>query len=136
MRFLIGLLAIFGGIAVLLWNTAPRVVSDFRHANEFVPASNLKVMSYSCTNWNLAMFDNCKVAFQSTPGTPPRQLEDWRFGWAPSEPIHLLQRRDDPSMVTTDVSLRTLSNRIAFVVSLILVGVLFILGLAAKWMRS
>jgi hypothetical protein len=136
MRFLIGIVVIFGGMAMLLWDSVPRVISDFRHADEFVPASNLKVTSYTCKNWDLALLDNCTVTFQSSPGTPPRQLEDWRFGRAPSEPIHLLQRRDDPSIVTTDVSLRTLSNRIVFVVSLVLVGGLFLSGLSVKLMRA
>ncbi|SED66446.1 hypothetical protein SAMN05519104_4039 [Rhizobiales bacterium GAS188] len=136
MRFLIGMVAIFGGIAAILWNSAPRVLSDFRHADEFIPAANLRVTSYKCTNWNLVMFDNCKLAFESTASRQSGQLEDWRFGGTPSEPVHLLQQRDDPSMVTTDVSLKTLWNRLAFAATVALVGLFFALALAVKMARA
>jgi hypothetical protein len=39
-------------------------------------------------------------------------LTDWRFGRAPTEWAQLMQRRDDASAVTTDVSLRTAWNRL------------------------
>jgi hypothetical protein len=57
---------------------------------------------------------------------------DWRFGRAPSGPVQLLQRRDDASSVTTDVSLRTLWNRVLLALTVVVGGAFFALVLIAS----
>ncbi len=69
---------------------------------------------YKYTNWNFVMFNECTVTHDSAYSRVSGQLTDWRFGRAPSETVHLLQRRGDPSAVTTDVLLKTVSNRLGF----------------------
>jgi hypothetical protein len=133
-RAAIGVIAALGGM-VLMLQDAPRVLFDILHANEFVEARGLEITEAECTNWNIAMFDHCKIAYQSSDGTQSGQLDDWRFGSAPSGLIQLMQWRDDPTVVTTDVSLDTVTNRLVFVVTLVIGGLLFALGLVMKMMR-
>src|SRR6202030_219716 len=64
--------------------------------------------------------NDCTATFVSLLSGESREITDWRFGRAPSGPVHLLQRRDDVSSVSTDVSLRTLWNRM--LLALILLG--------------
>ena len=68
-------------------------------------------------------------------GGAAQQITDWRFGRAPSGPVHLLQRRSDPNAVTTDVSLRTLWNRLLLAIALLLFGGVLAIGLAANAMK-
>jgi fumarate reductase subunit D len=129
MKILIGLMLIFGTIAMFIWNSVPRLTSDLWHSREFVPAQNFTITDYKCTNWNVFMFNECTATFVSRQGGESRQITDWRFGWAPRDPVHLVQWRDDASAVTTDVSLRTLWNRLLVAVTLVLFGVLLAMGL-------
>ena len=110
MKKAIGITLVFGGIAFFVWNCVPRLMTDVWHARDFVPAQSYKITKYECTNWNLFMFNDCTVTFVPLQGGESRQIWDFRFGWAPSDPVQLLQRRDDASSVTTDVSLGTLCN--------------------------
>jgi hypothetical protein len=132
MRNAIGVTLLFGTIAVFVWNSVPRLVSDVRHAREFVPAQSYTIKNYECTNWNVFMFNDCTVTFASLQGGEPRQITDWRFGPAPSDPVHLLQWRDDVSSMTTDVSLRTLWNRVLVALTLVGSGAVFAITLIAK----
>src|SRR6185295_16980090 len=75
------------------------------------------------------MFNECTATFVSRQGGESRQVTDWRFGRAPSDPVHLLQWRDDASSVTTDVSLRTLWNRLLVAVTLVFFGLFLALTL-------
>ena len=134
MRFVVGLIVIFGGIGLMLQD-APGVLFDFQHVDEFVPAQDLKVTSAKCTNWNVAMFDHCTVAFESKTGARSGQLDDWKFGRASTDPIHLLEWQGDSSVVTTDVSLETVRNRLGFVVTAALTGLFFLAGVAVKVTR-
>jgi|SRR5690242_13533869 hypothetical protein len=134
MRLLLSLIAVFLGLAVFLSGSARRVLSDFQHADQFVPAHDLKITNAECTNWNFVMFDQCTVTFASTRGGQSAQLTDWRFGPAPEGPVRLMLLPGDASVVTTDVSLKTLNNRIAFVGGVILTGLFFIVGLWRKAM--
>ena len=65
-----------------------------------------------------------------------QQFTDWRFGSAPSDPVQLLQRRDDPSWVTTDVSLRTLWNSVALALTLVLFGAGLPIAFIVKAMKA
>jgi hypothetical protein len=123
-RHAIGMTIMFGAIAMSLWSGAPRLMSDFRHAGDFVPAQSRTITDYKCKNWNFVIVSECTVTFVSPPSRDSQQITDWRFGPAPRDPVRLLQRRDDASSVTTDVSLRTLWNRIALGLTLVLFGLI------------
>ena len=128
MKIVIGMMLVFGAIATFLWSTVPRLVSDVWHFSDFVPAQSYTITDYKCTNVNGFMWNHCSVTFVSRQSGESREITDWRFGRAPSDPIQLLQRRGDASSVTTDVSLRTLWNRMLVVLML----VLFVAALAFK----
>jgi hypothetical protein len=127
MKNAIGTTLVFGTIAMFVWFSVPRLMSDFWHTREFVPAKNYAITKYECTTWNLFMFNDCTVTFVSLSGES-QQITDWRFGPAPSDRAQLMQRGDDVSSVTTDVSLRTVWNRA--LLALILVGSGIIMGFA------
>jgi hypothetical protein len=136
MKIVIGMTIIFGTIVMFMYNSLPRLVSDLRHAREFTPAQNFKITNYKCTNWNGFMFNECTATFVSQQSRESRQITDWRFGRGPREPVKLLQWRDDASSVTTDVSLRTLWNRLLVALTLVLTGVFFTITLVVKAFKS
>ena len=103
-RAVIGGIAVLAGL-VLMLQDSPRVLFDVQHAGEFVPADGLEITKAECTNWNIGMFDHCTIAFEARDGEQSGQIDDWRFGRAPEGLVHLMQWQDDPSVVTTDVSL-------------------------------
>jgi hypothetical protein len=127
---------IFGTIAMFIWNSVPRLMSDLWHTREFVPAQNFTITDYKCTNWNGFMFNECTATFVSQQGRESRQITDWRFGRAPRDPVQLLQWRDDASSVTTDVSLQTLWNRLLVAVTLVLFGVFLAITLIVKVFKA
>lgn len=128
MKNAIGITLLFGAIAMFVWSSVPRLMSDVWHARDFIPAQSYAITKYECTNWNLFMFNDCTVTFVSLQSAESRQITDWRFGRAPRDRVQLLQRRDDASSVTTDVSLQTVWNRA--LVALLLVGFGAVLALA------
>jgi hypothetical protein len=132
MKNAIGITLLFGAIAFFVWNSGPRLMSDVWHSRDFVPAQSYKITNYECTNWNLFMFNDCTVTFVSLQSHESRQITDWRFGPAPSDPVQLLQRRDDESSVTTNVSLRTLWNRVLAALGLVAFGAFAAITLIAK----
>ena len=135
MKIIIGITLIFGTIAMFMWNSVPRLMSDLWHAREFVPAQSVTITNYKCTNWNGFMFNECTATFVSRQGES-REITDWRFGRAPGGPVQLLQLRDDASSVTTDVSLQTLWNRLLVAVTLVLFGVFLAITLIAKAFKT
>jgi hypothetical protein len=132
MKIVIGITLVFGTIAVFVWNSVPRLMSDVWHARDFVPAQSYKITKYECTNWNGFMFNGCTVTFVSLQSRESRQITDWRFGRAPHDSVQLLQRGDDVSSVTTDVSLRTLWNRVLLALMLVGFGAVLAITLIAK----
>jgi hypothetical protein len=136
MKIVLGMMLVFGTIAMFIWNSVPRLVSDLRHSREFVPAQNFTITDYKCTNWNGFMFNECTATFVSRQGRESRQITDWRFGWAPRDPVHLMQWRDDASAVTTDVSLNTVWNRLLVAVTLVLFGAFLAMGLILKAFKT
>jgi hypothetical protein len=136
MKIVIGIALIFGIIALFMWNSVPRLVSDLWHAREFVPAQSHTITSYKCTNWNGFMFNECTATFVSRQSGESREITDWRFGRAPTDPVRLLQWRDDASSMTTDVSLRTLWNRLLVAVTLVLFGVFLAITLIVKAFKA
>ena len=113
-RMTIGMTIVFGAIALFLWNMAPRVMRDISHAGDYVPARSHMIADYECTNVNWFMWNHCSATFVSPEAGERQEITDWRFGRAPREWARLLELRDDASSVTTDVSLRTVWNRMAF----------------------
>ena len=136
MKFVIGITLVLGTIAMFVWNSVPRLMSDVWHARDFVPAQSYTITKYECTTWNLFMFNDCTVTFASLQSRESRQITDWRFGRAPRDPVQLLQWRDDASSVTTDVSLQTLWNRLLVAVTLVLFGVFLAITLIVKAFNS
>jgi len=132
MKLAIKTMLFLGLIGWFLSNFVPRVMSDLLHAGDFVPAQGYVVTRYECTNWNFFMFNDCTVTFVSLQTGESRQIMDFRFGRAPSERGQLLQRRDDPSSLTTDVSLRTVWNRLLVILSFIVFGLCIALALVAR----
>jgi hypothetical protein len=132
MKIVIGITLIFGTIAMFLWNSVPRLMSDVWHARDFVPAQSYTITNYECTNWNGFMFNECTATFVSRQSRESRQITDWRFGRAPRDPVQLLQRPDDASSVTTDVSLRTLWNRLLVALTLVVFGAVLAIALIAR----
>jgi hypothetical protein len=133
MKSAVGLTIYFGALAMILWDGAPRLMSDLWHTrDDYVPAQGRTITAYECTNWNAVLFNQCTVTFVSQPSGERRTITDWRFGRAPSDAVHLLQRRDDPSAVTTDVSLRTVWNRASLVFTVVLFGVFLAFASATK----
>jgi hypothetical protein len=132
MKSVIWKMLVFGVIAMFVWNSVPRLMSDAWHARDFVPAQSYRITNYECTNVNGFMFNDCTVTFVSLQSGEKRQITDWRFGRAPSDPVQLLQRRDDVSSVTTDVSLRTLWNRALVALTLVGFGALLAMALIAN----
>jgi hypothetical protein len=135
-KIVIGMTIIFGTIVMFLWNSAPRLMSDVWHARDFIPAQSQTITDYKCTNWNGVIVNECTTTFVSPQSGASQQITDWRFGPAPREPVKLLQRRDDASSVTTDVSLRTLWNRLALALTLVLFGVFLAIALIVKAMKA
>ena len=123
---------LFGVIAIFLWNMTPRLMRDFTHAGDYVPARSHTMTDYKCTNVNLVMFNHCTATFVSPQAREKQEITDWRFGRAPREQARLLELRNDASSVTTDVSLRTVWNRMTAVLILLLMGVLFAVSLIMK----
>jgi hypothetical protein len=136
MKIAIGLTLIFGTIAMFIWNSVPRLVSDLWHTREFVPAQNFTITNYKCTNWNGFMFNECTATFVSNQTRESREITDWRFGWAPSDPVRLLQWRDDASAVTTNVSLQTVWNRLLVAVTLVLFGIILAITLIVRAFKA
>ena len=132
-RAVIGVIAAFAGM-VLILQEAPRVLFDFQHADEFVPAEGVTITEAECTNWNIGIFDHCKIAFESDDGQRSGQLDDWRFGSAPTGFVQLMQWQNDPTILTTDISLAGVNNRLTFVVAVIILGLFAIYGIAKKAM--
>jgi hypothetical protein len=130
-RSAIGALAALAGL-VLMLQEAPRVLFDFQHADEFVPAEGLTITDAECTNWNIGLFDRCTVAYESHDGQRSGELDDWRFGSAPTGLVQLMQWRDDPTVVTTDISLDGVTNRLTFIVAVVILGLFAIYGIAKK----
>ena len=129
-RLIFGL-AMIAMTAMTVWTGVPRAWTEFRHSREFVPATDIVVASYKCTNWNFVMFNECKITYvpvQAGRGSSG-ELHDYRFGPAPTAPIHLLQEVADPAVVTTDVSLSTLANRALALLSILVFGVVMAAGI-------
>jgi hypothetical protein len=136
MKNAIGLTLVFGTIVVFMWSSVPRLMTEALHARDFVPAQSYAIKNYECTNWNAFMFNDCTVTFVSLQSGESRQITDWRFGRAPSDPVQLLQRRDDVSAVTTDMSLQTLWNRVLVALTLVGGGVVLAMAQVAKALKD
>jgi hypothetical protein len=75
------------------------------------------------------------VDFESRDGQLTGTIRDVKFGRAPTDNIQLLTWRDDPTVVTTDVSLEMLGDRLFFQIVVLLGGLFLLIGVAAKVMK-
>src|SRR5690349_2436060 len=95
----------------------PRALSEREQAGEFVHAPDLQMTDAECTNYNGIMLHYCEITYRAGEDAQSHALVDWAFGRANERQIHLLQWRDDPSVVTTDMSLDTMGGRLTFMVA-------------------
>ena len=61
MKKVIGITLLFGTLAMFVWSSVPRLMSDVWHARDFVPAQSYAITNYQCTNVN---------GFMTIKGTP------------------------------------------------------------------
>jgi hypothetical protein len=94
-----------------------------------VPAGDARIVSAGCTNYDLAVIGLCEVKL-ATDGGRVQTLTDARFGPAPQGRVRLMERDTVPPQSSTDLSLRTLYQRLAVFVVGGFVTVFFVLGLA------
>jgi hypothetical protein len=131
---LVGLLVVFAGIALFL-KEGPRVLFDYLHADAFVETRDLEITKAECTSWNIAILARCKVDFESRDGQLTGTITDVKFGRAPTGDVQLLTWRDDPTVVTTDVSLEMVGSRLFFQIMVFLGGLLLLIGVAVNVMK-
>jgi hypothetical protein len=124
-----------GVIAIFAWYSGPRLVRDFRHAGDFISAQGHRITDAKCTNWNGGIVSECTVKFTAPNSQASQEITDWRFGSAPEGRVQLMQRRGDATALTTDVSLATLSNRMALALTLLLGGGVLAIALMKKAMK-
>jgi hypothetical protein len=135
LKLILGIL-MFGWLAyATLFRAVPRFYSEWVHAAEFVPAKNATLVEAKCTNWDLGMFNDCVVKAM-TPSGEKFEIEDLRFGRAPSGSVQLLERATLPPTYTTSVSLATLNERLYFLICATILSVLFAVGLILYVVRA
>ena len=110
-----------------LFEAAPRLGFEWVHAAEFVPAYGSHIVSARCTTLNGFMFNTCDVKATTASGQTV-SLNDKRFGHAPTGAVSLLQRPGNPTVYSTDVSLRTLNQRLYFMMFAAPLSVLLFIG--------
>jgi len=118
-------------VMVLLLQGAPRVLFDYRHADEFVPAEGLTVTQVKCSTWLVAALDHCTTWFESQAGVSG-ELDDWRFGRATIDKVEIMQWRRDSSIVTSNMSLDGVVSRLAFVAAVAVGGGLLLVLATAR----
>lgn len=106
---------------------APRFYAEWTHADAFVPAHDARIVKAKCTNFDLVLANNCEVTLVTADGRT-QTLTDWRFGRAPSGTVRLLERATTPPSYSTDVSLRTLHQRLAMFVAMAVLSAFFVVG--------
>jgi hypothetical protein len=122
-------LLVFGYSLYVTWfQAAPRFMREWRHADTFVPAWDARIITAKCENFDIVIANNCVVK-AVTKGGEAVEITDWRFGRAPQGQVHLMERDTVPPRYSTDISLRTLDQRLAMFVLADVASVLFGAGL-------
>jgi hypothetical protein len=123
-------LLMFGYAFYAAWfKAAPRFYAEWTHAAEYVPAGDARIVSARCTNYDLVVISFCDVKLATDDGRV-ETLTDARFGPAPQGRVRLMERGTVPPQYSTDLSLRTLHQRLAVFIVGAFVTVFFALGLA------
>ncbi len=134
-RLIIGVLLLGFAAYWMLFHIVPRLYDDWTHAAEFVPAKTAKIIEAKCKTYNLVLFNDCTVRVETTAGRK-FEIEDMRFGPAPSDAIRLLERAASPPVYTTDVSLATLNGRLYFAIFAVFLSLLLVIGLILSVIRA
>lgn len=117
---LVVLLAGAAAIGWMVWEQAPRLAREIGQGHRFRPAEAAQITAISCKVWWFAMASSCDIQVLR-PGpdgaaAEPVTLRDLRIGRASTGPYTLLERDDDPAVLTTDISLGTTGYRLAHLV--------------------
>lgn len=132
----LGYMLLTGAVGFLLWKSVPRVVADLMYRDGFMPAETARATQIRCKSWGGFFANNCTVTYLLRGDTAAHEIEDFSFGGVSDGPYRLLQHRDMPARVTTDISLDTVWNRLAFAVTFAGFGVaLTAMGAAAAVRR-
>lgn len=134
-RLIIGVLLLGFAAYWFLFHIVPRLYDDWTHVAEFVPAKTAKIIEAKCKNYSLVLFNDCTVSVETTSGSK-FEIEDMRFGRAPSDAVRLLERPASPPVYTTDVSLATLNGRLYFAIFAVFLSLLFVVGMVLSIFRA
>jgi hypothetical protein len=128
LRIILGFLLIGFFAYFILFRALPRFYDEWQHAAEFAPAQHAKLVEAKCKTWNLFLFNNCTVKGETNTGEK-FEIEDFRFGPAPTGSVTLLERPTNPPTFSTTVSLATLHERFYFLAFAVAASILFIIGI-------
>jgi hypothetical protein len=115
-RAIIGLCFLLG--AGLAWFFGPLLVRDFTLGENLTKATRFHIVSSDC---KMRLFTFCHIKVGEFPGGPGHELElQYAYFDLKSEySVNLLQKASDPSVVTTDLGQKMLSNRAATLAALL-----------------
>jgi hypothetical protein len=106
-------LLLFGYPCYTTWfQAAPRLVTEWKHASDYVPAGDARILSIHCTDFDIAVLSWCDTRLATGSGRV-QQLTDTWFGRAPHGRVQLMEWATVPPQYSTDLSLRTLHERLA-----------------------
>jgi hypothetical protein len=132
----LGYLFLTASLGYLLWVTVPSLVADIRYRDGFVPATTAQATQIRCTTWSGFIANNCTAKYKLRGDAEEHSVEDFRFGWAPDGPFRLMQHRDMPALVTTDVALATVWNRTIFAVLFGIFALLMVATMLGSFRRK
>ena len=134
-RIILGFLLIGFFFYFILFRALPRFYDEWQHAAEFAPAQHAKLVEAKCKTWNLFLFNNCTIKGETNTGEK-FEIDDFRFGPAPTGSVALLERPTNPPTFSTTTSLATLRERLYFLVAAVALSVLFIIGVFLYVMKA
>ena len=109
----IGILGVVGAIG---WaylqpdKMVSRMVDEFRHRNDYVPAKFVKLGDAGCRTW--LVITRCSAKVTLMRGGQTKELTFWHFGQPDDVPIEVVQRHDDPQILTTVQALSGVGRRL------------------------
>jgi hypothetical protein len=117
---LIVLLSVAAASGWMVWEQAPRLAREIGQGHRFRPAEAARITGVSCKVWWLSVASSCDIQVtRPGPGGGAAEsftLRDVRLGRVSTGPYTLLERDDDPAVLTTDLSLGAIGYRLAHVV--------------------
>lgn len=114
------LLSVAAASGWMAWEQAPRLAREIGQGHRFRPAEAARITGVSCKVWSFALVSSCDIqVLRPGPGGGAAEavtLRDVRLGRVSTGPYALLERDDDPAVLTTDVSLGAMEYRLAHLV--------------------